>query len=605
MQFNPAERQLFKAVTVLFTLMLLFVAGCNDGDKEHQLVMKILHINDVHSNLEASDVDLSFEGVETACQVGGMAKIASKISELKEETDNCLILHAGDAVQGTLFYTLFQGKADVDVMNAIGFDAMAIGNHEFDDGDAWLAGFIRSLTCPVLSANIEVPSGNVLYDLYEPYIIKKVDGKQVGIIGLTIAGKTRNSSHPSDKIVFEDEVEATQDAVDELTAQGVKKIILLSHYGYENVLALAGQVSDIDVIVDGDSHTLLGDFSAYDLDASGDYPTMTTNADGEKVAVVQAWEYSKALGELDVTFDGDVLESCTGTPHMILGDTFTRKGDDGEKYTLKEDEFTAVQALVDADARLDIVSDDKEVAAIIAGYAEKVDGLGETVIGTAGEDLLHNRVPGHAYNGVTLDFGSRIAPVVAKAFYEMDSNADVCIQNGGGVRISVYQGDIIYDTAYTLLPFSNTLFEISMYGSEIKSVLEDAVENIARGGGTGSFPYCYALKYDVDATRAYGSRIINIEFKDRQTGKWSDLDERRMYVVVTNNYTAGGKDGYATFASVQEERGEGTNTYLDDALSFVNYVKQLTGKGETLTALPDEDHCIKSYTTTADQDDDL
>lgn len=603
MQFNSGDRPLFKTVTVLFVLTLLFLAGCNGGDDK--LTMKILHINDVHSNLEASDVDLSFDGVETACEVGGMAKIASKINELKSETSNCLILHAGDAVQGTLFYTLFEGEADAEVMNAIGFDVMAIGNHEFDDGDEWLAGFIQSLTCPVISANIEVPSDNVLYDLYEPYIIKEVDGEQIGIIGLTIAGKTQNSSQPSDEVVFEDEVEATQDAVDELIAQGVKKIILVSHYGYENVLSLAGQVSDIDVIVDGDSHTLLGDFSAYDLAASGDYPTMTTNADGDKVAVVQAWEYSKVLGELDVTFNGDVLESCSGTPYLMLGDTFTREDDNGDDYTLADDELAAVLALINADAQLDIVSDDEDVAAIIETYAQEVDVLGETVIGTAGEDLLHNRVPGHAYNGVTLDLGSQIAPIVAKAFYEMDSNADVCIQNGGGVRISVYQGDISYDTAYTLLPFSNTLFEISMYGSEIKSVLEDAVENIAQGGGTGSFPYSYALRYDVDATQAYGSRIIDIEFKDRLTGAWSDFDESQMYVVVTNNYIAGGKDGYSTFATVQEARGEGTDTYLDYALSFVNYVKELTENGQELTALPDEDHCIKSYTATEDEDDDL
>jgi len=605
MKFNSSNRQLFKAVIVLFSLMLFFVAGCNDSDSDDPLTMKILHINDVHSNLESSDIDLSFDGVETACEVGGMAKIASKINTLKSGVENCLILHAGDAVQGTLFYTLFQGEADADVTNAIGFDAMAIGNHEFDDGDAWLAGFIQSLTCPVLSANIEVPSDNPLHGLYEPYLIKEVGGAQIGIIGLTIAGKTRNSSQPSDEVVFEDEVEATQDAVDALTARGVKKIILLSHYGYDNVLALAGQVSDIDVIVDGDSHTLLGDFSAYDLAASGDYPTMTTNADGEKVAVVQAWEYSKALGELDVTFKGDALESCTGTPYLMLGDTFTREDDNGEDYTLAGDELNGVLALIDADARLDIVPDNEPVAQIVSAYAEKVDALGETVIGRAGEDLLHNRVPGHEYNGVTLELGSQIAPLVAKAFYEMDPNADVCIQNGGGVRISVYQGDITYDTAYTLLPFSNTLFEISMYGSEIKAVLEDAVENISLGGGTGSFPYCYALKYDVDATRAYGSRIMNIEFKDRQTGEWDSLDEARMYVVVTNNYIAGGKDGYTTFATVQEERGQGTDTYLDYALSFVNYVKQLTGNGQTLTALPGEDHCIKSYTATPNDGDPL
>ena len=133
-----------------------------------ELTLKILHINDVHSNLEASDIDLTLDGVETKCEVGGMARVAAKIKELQEENGNNLVLHAGDAVQGTLYYTLFKGEADAEVMNAIGFDAMAIGNHEFDDGDEWLAGFINRLDVPVISANIEVPSDNVLAGLYSP-----------------------------------------------------------------------------------------------------------------------------------------------------------------------------------------------------------------------------------------------------------------------------------------------------------------------------------------------------------------------------------------------------------------------------------------------------
>ena len=254
---------------------------------------------------------------------------------------------------------------------------------------------------------------------------------------------------------------------------------------------------------------------------------------------------------------------------------------------------------------MDIVADDEDVAAIISTYSDQVDALGETVIGTAEEELLHNRVPDHEYNGVTLPLGSDIAPIVAKAFYEQDGNADICIQNAGGVRISVDEGDITYDTAYTLLPFSNTLFEIEMYGSEIKLVLEDAIENIAQGGSTGSFPYCYALRYDVDATQAYGTRVSNLEIKDRESGEYSSLQDSVMYVVVTNNYTGSGKDGYTTFADVQDARGEGTDTYLDYALSFVKYVEDLTIKGEGLKSLPDEDHCIKSYISTPDETDSL
>lgn len=601
-------------ISVCIPLLIILWAsfllpGCHDtnsrDDASSKMTLKILHINDAHSNLDTSDIDLAFNGVEVSCEIGGMARVASKISELAQAEENHLVLHAGDAVQGTLYYTLFQGQADADVMNAIGFDAMAIGNHEFDDGDDWLAGFISIIDAPLISANIEAAAGNVLEGTFSPYIITEAGGERIGIIGLTIAGKTRNSSQPSEEITLNDEVTSTQAAVDELTAQGIGKIILLSHYGYANSLALAAQVSDIDIIVDGDSHTLLGNFSEYGLDSSGDYPTIVQNLDGDTVCVVQAWEYGKVVGELNVTFLGDKVDSFSGTPHLILGDTFTGQDDLGEAYTIDGAELVSVQAAVDADDQLDIVSDDETVAAIIATYSNEVDALGKTVIGRADEALLHNRVPGHEYSGVTLPLGSDIAPIVAKAFYEQDGNADICIQNAGGVRISINPGDITYDTAYTLLPFTNTLFEIEMTGAEIKQVLEDAIENIAQGGSTGSFPYCYALKYDVDARRPFGSRLSNLEVKDRATGIYSDLQDNGMYVVVTNNYTAGGRDGYITFETVQDERGQGTDTYLDYALSFVNYVEDLTAQGISLAQLPASDHCIKSYISTSDTTDSL
>jgi 5'-nucleotidase len=591
---------------LLMALMLLMVSACGDSNSSpHQTSVKILHVNDVHSHLDSDNLDLTLDGTTTKAEVGGMARVATLVNELSAENDNHLVLHAGDAVQGTLYYTLFQGAADAEVMNAIGFDAMCIGNHEFDDGDEWLAGFIDQLDAPVISSNIDVAPGNVLEGKFAPYIIKEVGGQQIGIIGVTIAGKTQESSQPSDEIIFNDEIDSVQAAVNELTAAGVGKIIVLSHYGYNNVQMLATQVSDIDVIIDGDSHTLLGDFSPYGLADSGDYPTMATNADGDDVCIVQAWEYSKVLGELDVTFAGDVLASCSGTPHLLLGDTFVREDGEENEYTVAGDELAGIQQVIDADDQLTITAEDPTVAAIIATYAEDVDALGETVIGEAGEDLLLSRVPGHDYYGVNLPLGSDITPVVAKAFYAMDPNADIAIQNAGGVRTSVTSGDITYDTAYTLLPFANTLYEIDMYGSEIKQVMEDAIENIAQGGSTGGFPYAYAIKYDVDATQAYGSRISNIEFKARDSDSYVALEDGTLYVVVTNSYTAAGRDGYDTFATVQEERGLGTDTYLDYALSFVSYVESLTANNEQLMKLPAKDHCIKSYIATPDDTDNL
>lgn len=598
-----------KVVDVTLLLIILSslygIAGCTGKNDPSRFTLKIVHVNDVHSNLTPSNIHLRLGGVETECEIGGMARVASKIKELKKNGHHHLVLHAGDAVQGTLYYTLFKGEADADVMNAMGFDAMTIGNHEFDDGDRWLAGFIARLDAPVISANIDVTPGNVLEGRYAPYVIVKIEGEAIGIVGLTIAGKTKNSSQPSDEVTFRDEVGAIQAVVEDLTSRGIGKIILLSHYGYPNVQSLVARVTGIDVIVDGDSHTLLGDFSAYGLESSGDYPTVRQNRDGDDVCIVQAWEHGKILGDLDVTFLDDVIESCSGTPHLILGERFTRENENRDEYTLEGAELLAVQAAVDGDAKLDIVADDADVADIVSTYSSKVDKMADTVIGTASEPLRHNRVPNHEYNGVTLPLGSQIAPIVAKAFYDQDPHSDICIQNAGGVRISIDRGNITYDTAYTLLPFSNTLFEIEMYGSEIKQVLEDAIENIDQGGSTGSFPYAYPLKYDVDATRAFGGRVGNLEIKSRITGSYSALQDNEMYVVVTNNYTAAGRDGYVTFADVQAKRGKGTDTYLDYAMSFANYVKDLTLNGEALKPLPKRDHCIKSYISTRDGNDPL
>ena len=256
------------------------------------LDLKILHFNDHHGFLDSSTMKLTYTGdkgkaKKVYTRLGGLPRMAAEINALRD--DHTLVLDAGDAFSGTLYHTLFRGLANVALMNGMGIDAFTLGNHEFDNRDEGLKAFIDKANFPIISANTVADKGSLLDGAWKPYIIKEVNGEKVGIIGLEVGQKTRVSSRPSDKIHFLDEVETAQKYADILTKQGIDKIILLSHYGYDNDLILASKVSGIDVIIDGDSHTLMGDFSAVHLTSQVDqYPKNLTAKDGKPVCIAQA-----------------------------------------------------------------------------------------------------------------------------------------------------------------------------------------------------------------------------------------------------------------------------------------------------------------------------
>ncbi|MDD5549575.1 MAG: metallophosphoesterase, partial [Sulfurovaceae bacterium] len=318
--------------------------------------LNILHINDQHSHLDSEPLELNIDGKKYEIEVGGMARVASEIKALKQKSKNTLVLHAGDAMSGTLYFTLFKGQADVALMNEIGFDAFTLGNHEFDEGDSVLFDFIDKAKFPVISSNVDTLKTSVLHGKWKPYIIKEIDGQKVGIIGLETAQKTSASSRPGKDISFYDEIFRTQKYANELMSKGVDKIILLSHFGYDNDQRLAKKVKGIDVIIGGDSHSLLGDFSSLGLASSGKYPTEVKSADGKKVCIVQAWEYTKVVGELNVLFNdkGDVT-SCGGKAHLIAGENISLKDVSGQKKYIDKKEIKALQGMLKNGAVLDIV----------------------------------------------------------------------------------------------------------------------------------------------------------------------------------------------------------------------------------------------------------
>lgn len=591
-----AHRARFVAAASAAVLSLTACGGSDDPSFK-PIELNIAHINDHHSNLEAiPGFQLKLDGVDTQVDIGGFAR-QTALFKAAESKPNLLKLHAGDALTGSLYYTFFKGEADAKMMNTICFDAFTLGNHEFDDGDATAAAFIELLTkggCPtptaVVSANIVPKVGTPLLPTadkpaFKPYTIKKIDGVDVAIIGVATDQKTKQSSRPLESTEFLEPVAATQKAIDEVRAQGVRHVVLLSHLGYDKDQALAAQLTDVDVIIGGDSHTLLGDFKAQGVDSAGPYPTVVKNKDGDTVCIGQAWEYAKAFGLMNVKFDDrGRVASCGGQASLVIGDNYKRLGSDGKTWTaLPDADRATLTTRLAAQSAVKVVTPDAGATQVLDSYKGKVTEAKAQVIGSATQDLCLVRVPGDTKDnraaGIaacekanTLARGSDISQIVAEAFLYQAKRADFALQNGGGVRVSVPAGPMTMNTAFTLLPFTNVIVEFELTGAQVIAAVEDGISAVVDGGSTGPYPYAAGLRWDVDMSKPKGQRLSNVQVRNKTTGAWSAIDPARIYVLATNDFVAAGGDGYATLAALYKA-GKYVNTYLLYTQSFVDYVK--------------------------------
>lgn len=553
--------------------------------------LTILHINDHHSHLESDSGDLELPGGETRVQFGGFPSVVAKLDELAAGASGEVVkVHAGDAITGTLFFSLFEGEADAALMNEACFDIFALGNHEFDSSDQGLADFLGHLngsdSCDTatLAANVVPAPGTPLAPegdkIFEDNVIIEYDGgERVGYVGIDIAGKTQNSSSPLDTTEFLDEIETAQAQVDLLTAAGVNKIVLVTHIQLANDLDLASQVSGVDVIVGGDSHSLLGDFADLGLNTQGEYPQRTTDAEGNPVCVVQAWQFSWVVGELNVSFDEDgVVTGCEGTPHLLLADSFQREpSEDADREELTGEARDEVVAFVEATPELSIVTPDADAEAVLAQFSGQVDVLQQQIIGEATADLCLERIPGEGRSQIcdvddTAANGGDIQQLVTDAFLARSFEADIAIQNSGGIRIDIPEGDITIADVFELLPFANTIVNLEMTGEEVAAVLEEAIAfSIDPDGSTGAYPYGAGIRWDVDLNGAEGERLSNIEVL--VDGSFVPLDPDATFTVATNSFTAGGGDGYFTFEAVADD-GRLEDTLLEYAQIFIDYIEQ-------------------------------
>jgi 5'-nucleotidase len=578
--------------------------------EEQPFVLTILHVGDTHSKMEPTqarltlDIDGSLKGKGVYVELGGFPNLMSAVETLRKLSPNSLFLHSGDMFQGTLYFTQYLGAADTDFWNLMKLDVATLGNHEFDKGPAVLLNnLLKRASFAIVSANVDLRAEPRLQGVkLLPYTVRKLGGEEVGIIGLTTV-ETPYISSPGKNLIFTDAVISVQKAASELAARGVDKIILLSHQGYSEDLALAPLLSGIDVIVGGHSHTLLGDFSKIGLASAGPYPTEARGQDGGKVLVVAANEWGKILGDLQVTFDPKgAIQSWQGAPRAVTGRRFFRIYDlpnltnelkrvqfireeagtldiaeyDGKSYvpvasaeqeTAFRGAYQALLGRLGAEPSVLLVDPDPRGAAKLAEYAAGVNQLKTQVIAQAGEDLVRK-----------LNRGT--GPIIADGM-AWKTGAQIAINNPGGVRININQGPISVATVYELLPFANTLITLSLKGADVVKTLEDGADfQFSRYGSDPDNPYVYVsgVAFTLDLSRPKGERVRNVRVKTA-AGGYAPIDPKAAYKVVVNNFMAAGGDRYDTLKDASGKYDTGFN----DAEVFMEYIKD-----KVLVNIPEE-----------------
>lgn len=576
----------------------------SSGPVKAPLSLTILHINDHHSHLEEQRRslhlhDASGQQVAVSVTAGGFPRITRAFAELAEGRENVLKLHAGDALTGTLYFNRAGeiGEADAALMNTVCFDAFTLGNHEFDKGDTQLAQWLellhsRECRTPILSANVQFGASSALHPSrapvrVEPSTVVERGGQRIGIVGLTIAEKTKVSSSPDPDTTFENELTAAQRAIDTLRGQGIDKIVLQSHIGYANDRQLAGALSGVDVIIGGDSHSLLGpeSLARYGVgNPAGPYAETLVNRNGDTVCIAQAWEYAQVVGELEVSFDAEGrVTACAGTPHVLIADDFLLNDE-----PVSEVDAAAFRADIARSGVLRITQADRHAAEIMRPYRESVQGYKETVVARAPIELCSRRVPGgpgtpdygrsspecNARGNVNVH-GGDIQQLVAHAYVEVANvhygGADISLQSAGGVRIPL-EGEITAANVLEVLPFDGQLWRLLVTGAEVRAMVEEGLDAVLAPGGTsGPYPYTGGLRWDVDVHQPRGARASNFEVYDRASNSWLPLDDGREYRLFTLTFNATGGDGYATLANVPPERR--LDVGVQDADVFLTYIE--------------------------------
>jgi 5'-nucleotidase len=422
-----------------------------------------------------------------------MARIAHLIKAFKQRDKDVIAVDAGDFFQGTTLFQKYGGEVEISLLNQAGYDIVALGNHEFDNGPNELAKQLKAAKFTTISCNIDLSKVPELDALVKPSVVKEIDGEKIAFIGAVtpeLDHVSLGTSPTHIKATAEKWMQPIKEEVDRYKQEGINKIILVTHCGVELDQELAKSLTDVDAIVGGHSHTRL------------DKPIWVEHPDGSKTIIVQTGCYGRALGDLVLAFNrkGELIEPDTHD-HLI-------------NISERIQEDPAVAAYVN-----------EKVAPLLA--------LRHEIVGFA-ESEFDNR-----FNYTPWD--SPIGDLICDALIEEGGSygATIAFQNRGGIRARIERGPVSEEKIRELLPFNNRIVLATIDGEHLLAVLEHSVDGMLGG----HFLDVHGLKFGYDPDKPPGHRLVFALAADEKGG-WSPIKPDGEYKIVVNDYTFKGGEGY-------------------------------------------------------------
>lgn len=506
----------------------------------------LVHTNDVHGRI------VEEKGRDKNTSVVGDAKLATVIENERAKKDQTtVVLDAGDAFQGLPISNSTKGEARAEILNKMNYDAMAVGNHEFDFGLDEAKKYKEILKFPLLSSNTYVNGAR----LFEASTIidkdKNVKGDEVVVIGVTTP-ETATKTHPKNVqgVTFKDPIPEVLNVVKEIQAKAkatgddYKTYVVLAHLGVDTTTpdawrgsTLADELSKSPllkgkrvVVIDGHSHTV------------------ESKTYGDNVTYNQTGSYLNNIGKVTLK-----PNSLLGTPSLIKASETTNVTPNAEVKKLVDQ----IKAKYDAENAVVVV---KNSPVELSGTRENVR-VRETNLGNVVADSLY-------------EYGQT----------GFQNKTDIAVTNGGGLRETIAKDKpITKGSVIAVLPFGNTISQIKVTGQNVLDMFEKSLGSILqldKAGKTvldengqpllepsGGFLHVSGAKVYYDTNLPSGKRVLRVEVKNHDTGAYDKLDLNRTYYLTTNDFLAAGGDGYTMLGG---ERQEGPS--MDEA--FKNYLEK-------------------------------
>ncbi len=497
---------------LLLTGTVLLAAGCRQAVKDtpispRQKSIVILYENDVH------------------CAMGGYAKLAGLRDAIADTADVFLVSN-GDYVQGQTVGAISKGQYVVDVMRVMNYDAITLGNHEFDYGMERMFQLLRQVPVPVVCCNLyDIRSGRMVF---APYVMKRVGDKRIAFVGVVTPTSMEDEAYAfrdeRDSLIYdlqrEDIPVLVQHAVDEARRAGADYVIVDSHLGEELTArhsdshTLVANTSGIDIVLDGHSHAVI-------------VSDTILNKEGKPIVVTQTGTKFTNIGKLLITPDGRMMTSLVPIERVTEESPFVAHVVDSIHSMLNEQ---TSRVICHSEVPLRILDDE----------GNEVHRIGET---TAGD-------------------------IVTDAF-RMVTGSDISVLNSGSIRNEAKAGDLTYGDLLSLLPYDNYIVVAEVKGSTIIAMLEKLMSFLPKPDG--QFPQVSGMRFIVDERE---HRVSDVRILNSNTQHYEPINPARTYTVATTKYCVTDGGLYNTLKG-SKITWETKRTYNDIFIEFVT--KNLNG----------------------------